>query len=280
MEDISGKIRKRRKMMSLSQEALAEGVSSQSSISRLENGSFTISLGEFLEVMERLNLSMHDVFCSGEKTPGIIVREQLDAARKEQDYDRMEEILESERSGFWKQSPELEGYRSWHHGLVKQSKGQYRMALRMINTAIEMNQKNEWMYEAVAEMHLAKGNIYSQMKYDAIDSYKEAEKYYRHSDQKSFKLIIKILCNLSISYCRKNEYEKALKYSNKGINILQKNESTYLLCETFYNKVMALIALEETKEALEIIHQIEYLYESHQKLDMLENLKTYSVQNI
>ncbi len=267
-------------MMSLSQRRLSEGITSQSAISRLENGQFTIRLDEFLAVMERLNLSVHDVFCNGDKTPGLIVRERLDEARRNQDYIKMTEILESERSMFWKQSPELEGYRSWHLGLVKQSKGEYRMALRLISTAIEKNQRNEWMYEAVAEMHLAKGIIYSKMKLEAIDSYKEAETYYGHSGKKSFKLIVKILCNLSISYCRLNNYEKAMKYSDKALDILQKNESTYLLCETLYNKMMALMVLGYRDEAIRMISQLEYLYSSHQKLDMLENLKSYSGENI
>lgn len=280
MEDISGKIRKRRKMMSLSQGELAEGISSQSSISRLENGSFTISLGEFVRVMERLNLSMHDVFCSGEKTPDIIVREQLDMARKEQDYDRMEEILESERSGFWKQSPELEGYRSWHHGLIKQSKGQYRMALRLINIAIEMNQKNEWMYEAVSEMHLAKGNIYSMTGLGGLDSYKEALAFYEESKKTSPVLVVKILYNLAVSLCEGEEHEKSLKYCNKALEILHKNDSTYLIVHILYMKFSALINLKQYEEYEILKEKNKVFFENYDALELFDILEKYSKKNI
>ena len=71
-----------------------------------------------------------------------------------------------------------------------------------------------------------------------------------------------------------------MKYSDKALDILQKNESTYLLCETLYNKMMALMVLGYRDEAIRMISQLEYLYSSHQKLDMLENLKSYSGENI
>ncbi|WP_373446084.1 helix-turn-helix domain-containing protein [Salinicoccus bachuensis] len=280
MEDISSKIRIRRKMMALSQGKLAEGITSQPAISRLENGKFTIRLDEFLDVMERLNLSIHDVFCNGDKTPDLIVRERLDDARSNQDYIKMAEILESESGGFWKQSPELDGYKYWHQGLVKQSKGEYRMALRLISTAIEKNQTNEWMYEAVAEMHLAKGNIYNMTDLGGLDSYKDALLFYEKSKKQSPGLVVKILYNLAVSLCEDNEHEKSLKYCNKALDILHKNDSTYLIVHILYMKLSALIHLRQYEEYTVLKEKNKIFFENYNEVELLNKLENYSARNI
>ncbi|MFC3419290.1 helix-turn-helix domain-containing protein [Salinicoccus hispanicus] len=280
MENVGEKIRGRRKMMAFSQLKLAENITSQSAISRLENDIYTIPLNELIDVLERLNLSIHDVFCGNYMTPFHIIQQELDECRVHGNYIRMEEIIESECDQFWRQSPELEGYHQWHLAIVEYSKGNLKEALSKINEAIAENDTNEWMYEKVAEMYLAKGNILSKMNIDAVEFYKEAESYYAHSGKKSFKLIVKVLFNLSISYCKRHEYGRAMKYADKAKKILQEKESTYLLCEILYNEVVSLNALGYSDEALKIIKKSEYLYKLGNKLELYEKLKNYSRENI
>ncbi|MCG1010613.1 helix-turn-helix transcriptional regulator [Salinicoccus sp. ID82-1] len=280
MENVGEKIRGRRKMMAFSQLKLAENITSQSAISRLENDIFTIPLNELMDVLERLNLSIHDVFCGNYLAPFHTIQQELDECRTSGNYIRMEEIIASECDEFWKQSPELEGYRQWHLGIIEYSKGNFKEALHEINKAIAKNSTNEWMYEKVAEMYLAKGNILSKMNIDAVEFYKDAEVYYAHSGKKSFKLIVKVLCNLSISYCKRRDYGRAMKYAVKAEELLQKNESTFLLCEILYNKVISLNVLGYSDEATEILEKSEYLYMMGNKLELYEKLKNYSPENI
>ncbi|TVT28022.1 helix-turn-helix transcriptional regulator [Salinicoccus cyprini] len=280
MENVGEKIRGRRKMMAFSQLKLAENITSQSAISRLENDIFTIPLNELMDVLERLNLSMHDVFCGNEKTLGNIVREELDEARGELDYERMEQILKSYNKKFWNQSPEMAGYESWHRGLVKQANGEYRDALRLISKAIEKNQINEKMYEMIAEMHLAKGNIYNMNNLSGLDSYKEALYYYELSKKSSHKLVVKILYNLTVSFCEAEEHGKSLRYSNKALEILHKNESTYLICYIMYMKMSAMIHLGKQEEYVLFRNNNRIFFEIYNKLQLLVNLENYSRENI
>lgn len=279
MEDIGEKIRSRRKLMGYSQLKLAENITSQSAISRLENDIYTIPLNELIDVLERLNLSIHDVFCGDIKTPEHVIREELDEARKELNYDKMDLILKTYNKDFWNQSPEMKGYKLWHQGLVKQSKGEYRDAIRSINRAIEKNQRNERMYELVAEMHLAKGNIFNINNLNGLDSYKEALYYYEQSKKSSHKLIVKILYNLSVSFCEAGEHEKALKYSSKALSILHDNESTYIICYVLYMKMSALIHLNKCDEYKEFSKKNRIFFEMGNQLQLLVNLENYSQEN-
>ncbi|MHC0551415.1 helix-turn-helix domain-containing protein [Salinicoccus sp. CNSTN-B1] len=280
MESVGSRIRMRRKMIGLSQTALGRGIVSQSVISRLENDQFGISLDKLMRIMERLNLSLHDVFCNGEKTPAKMIQEALDTARRGQDFTKIKSILDKHDQKTWSQTPDLEGYKHWHEGLVEYSKGHLEVAQEKISRAIEKNRANEWMYEAVAEMYLAKGNIHHLMGKEGIDFYKEAEYYYQKSGRKSYRLIVKILYNLSTAYYRQGEYGKVLKYSDKSIEILNRYESTHLMCETLYNRSMAEFQLGNKTEALKIIDESKHIFRMGRKLEMVRRLNNYSEENI
>ncbi|GAA3721783.1 hypothetical protein GCM10022378_09880 [Salinicoccus jeotgali] len=280
MESVGSRISMRRKMIGLSQTALGRGIVSQSVISRLENDQFDISLDKLMRIMERLNLSLHDVFCNGEKTPAKMMQEALDTARREQDFVKIKSILEKHDQKTWSQTPDLEGYKHWHEGLIEYSKGHLEVAQEKISRAIEKNITNEWMYEAVAEMYLDKGNIHHLLGKEGIDFYKEAEAYYQKSGRKSYRLIVKILYNLSTAYCRQEEYSKVMKYSDKSIEILNRHESTYLMCETLCNQSVAEFHLGNESKALKIIDESRHLFRMGRKLEMVIQLNNYSEENI
>ncbi|GAB3068539.1 hypothetical protein JCM19029_14510 [Salinicoccus sesuvii] len=265
--------------MALSQLKLAENITSQSAISRLENDIYTIPLNELIDVLERLKLDIHEVLCGNSKTLAHTVREKLDKAREQLDYDKIDLILKSHERNLWNDSPEMRGYKLWHEGLVKQSKGEYRAAIISINRAIEKNKKNEKMYELVAEMHLAKGNIFNAQNLNDLDSYKEALYYYEKSRKRSHKIVVKILYNLSVKFCEAGEHEKTLKYSNKALHILHNHESTYLICYVSYMKMSALLNLNRFDEYYEFKKKSRIFFEIANKLQMLVNLENYSEEN-
>lgn len=277
MENIGSKIQSRRKIMALSQTGLAEGISSQSTISRLENNNLTVSLNEFIEIVKRLNLSLHYLLCNGEELPYKLILEKMDDLRSAEDYSSILEILEMDSGEFWKQTPELEAYQYWHLGLIAYSNGELKTALNLISAAIKMSADNDLMYEAVAEMQMAKGNIYCALGMDSLECYKQAEEYYIKSSGKSFKLSVKILYNLSNNLYHKGEYKKAVKYCKKALGRLQENESTYLICEILNRKFLSLIQLGDQEKAFIKLSESKYLFHTEKHKELFQKLENYSL---
>lgn len=279
MENIGKKIKSRRKIMALSQMGLAEGISSQSMVSRLENNNLSVSLREFIDIVKRLNLSFHYLLCSGEEPPYKLILEKLDELRSKEDYLGIGEILDENHNEFWTLTPELEACQYWHHGLIEYSNGEMKTALKLLDEAIVKSADNELMYEAIAEIYVAKGNIYCALGMDSLECYRMAEDYYRSSSGKSFKLSIKILYNLSNNLFHKGEYKKAAKYCKKALYKLQDNESTYLICEILNRKILSHMHLGDREKAFSLLYDSKYLFQTEKHRELFQILENYSLWN-
>lgn len=267
--------------MKMSQSTLADGICSQPMISRLENNQFNISYDELSRIIERLNMTHKELWYFEEDTDSKKMRRRLDEARSLGQFDVIEKIIKEEKNeDYWSASIELEAYFYWHHGLLSYVK--YKdsdMALRAIDEALKRSEGNHLMRMSLPEIYITKGNIFNDQDILDLDCYKAAEQSYRNLGISLHKLEMKILYNMIRTNCRRNEYTSVIRDCNKAINILDKNDSLYLICEIYYFKMLSMLNKKETSDYDELKEEVYALFKLCNKEFLLQNLEEYSVEN-
>lgn len=265
----------------MSQRELAAGICSQSMISRLENNDFKISHGDLLHVLERLNMSLHDLIYQQDKNEAKQLRNELDEARSEGNYSKIEEIIYHKKTrSFWRSIMELEAYYQWHHGLLKYVREKNsKNALLCLNEAIRLSERNHLMSFSLPEIYMAKGNIYNEQNIIDVECYKEAERYYKKLGIKIPKLELKILYNMIRTNCKRDRCEEVIRDCDKAIRRLNKYESSYLICEIYYFKMFAYIKLGDIERYKKFEGWTYHLFKERNRLELLVNLENYSLQN-
>ncbi|MFD2831198.1 helix-turn-helix domain-containing protein [Corticicoccus populi] len=281
MESKGDIIRERRLFMKISQQKLAEGICSQSMISRLENNQFNIGYSDLESILKRLNMQMSDLLYGEVENESAAVQKQLDDLRSKGQYDDIEEILDRGKAkDFWESSIELNAYFYWHHGLIRYVKYQdSEGAHAALDEAVSRSVDNFLMKGSLPEIYIAKGNFYNDQNHLDLEWYKKAEESYRNIGRTIYKLEMKILYNMIRTNCSRNEYQRVIRDCDKAIKVLDDNDSVYLICEIFYFKMLSLMKAGRYSEYMEVREKIDYIYKVKNKEWMLQNLDDYSVEN-
>jgi transcriptional regulator with XRE-family HTH domain len=120
VETLGDKIKQLRKQYSISQEALAYNICTQSEISRIENNKHTPSHYILLKVAERFGISINYFFedSSGGLDYISEVKYQLKISRRNRDYQTIYEIIQTEENNpLFKEELHIK-YLLWHKGIV------------------------------------------------------------------------------------------------------------------------------------------------------------------
>lgn len=181
--------------MKMSQKALAKGICSQPMISRIENDQLVFGYEELLHLLNRLNMTFGDLFYQNAHNEVVTLRQRLDDARNNSNYELIEDIIYHERShDFWHTTIELEAYYHWHCALVIYHRERnYTVALSHLDHAIHLSENNHLMALSLPEIYIARGSICNEQGAGDLTYYKKAEQHYQQLDIKIPKLELKIL---------------------------------------------------------------------------------------
>lgn len=229
MDNIGTHIKHRRKLMSLTQAQLAtRSAVSQASISRLENGDASMALEQFVSLLHTLCLNMDDVFPTTLTAEITDTTNTLDDARKLMDTKRIERILNAHPPTFWRKSPELHIYLMWHEAILSHCRGDTRDAILKIERITKQYHDVPTCYEIVAQVLNNLGNIHTDLN-KKLHAYNKAKELYLNSTKSNYHTYIKILVNLSNTYCKKENYKQSLRHVNAAYEVLREKHSTYLM---------------------------------------------------
>ena len=279
MTTIGDRIRRERKRQGYSQKRLCRDICSQATLSRLESNKLNLSFLTVNQILGRLNLSVNDLLAQEEWIKENIFFNRLDEARDSRDYMKMERIIAGFNHMTEEQSAKVKMYMKWHQGLIAFIKKDYDTASALLNHAIYIAEKFKYR-DCIPHLYMAKGNTVFHLGERPLKYYAYAEELCHTLEVTNFKLEMKILYNLIVFYNREAQYHKVILKSKKAIKLLSLNESMYLMCEIYYLRMKALIALDETDEYEVLKTSTRIIFEHANRLDLLHKLENYSPVNI
>lgn len=273
MENIGTHIKHRRKLMSLTQTELAtRSLVSQASISRLENGDASMALEQFISLLHTLCLDIDDVFPNTLTADSTDIMHALDDARKHMDTKRIETILNSNPSKFWRKSPELHIYLMWHEAILLPCRGKAQEAIQKIERINTQYHNVPSCFEIVAQVLNNLGNIHTDLT-RKLHAYNKAKELYLNSTKSNYRTYIKILVNLSNTYCKKKNYKQSLRHVNAAYDVLQDNESTYQMTSLTIIECNAYHFLKDYDKCIEKLLGARSFFEHANELERWETYK-------
>lgn len=270
MDNIGTLIKERRKFMSLSQTQLANRSKvSQASVSRLENGDETMALDQFLSLLNTLCIEISDVFPKPLKSDINEITHALDRARKHQDTTEIEKIINAHPLQFWCKSPELHIYLIWHEAIIAHNRGETHEAIQKIERIHAQYHNIPACYEILAEVLNNLGNIHTDLT-KRLYAYIKAKDLYLNSTKSNYQTYIKILVNLSNTYCKKHNYKQSLRHVNTAYRTLREHESTYQMTSLIIIECNAYHFLKQDDMCLDKLTGARSFFEHANELDKWE----------
>ncbi|WP_462421963.1 helix-turn-helix domain-containing protein [Salinicoccus sp. Marseille-QA3877] len=275
---IGDRIRRERKRQGYSQEGLCEGICSQSTLSRLESNKLKLSFLTVNQILGRLDLSVNDLLAQEESIQENIYFSRLDEMRDARDYKMMGNLIAGYSHVTEDPSVKVKMYIKWHQGLVAFSNKDYETSSALLKHAIYIAEKFKYR-DSIPHLYMALGNTMYEDGEEPLNFYAHAEELCHELEVPNFKLQMKILYNMIVTYSREGQYYHVILKCKKAINTLCSNESSYLMCEIYYLWLKALGELGKFEEHADLKASSRIIFEQHNSLHLLDKLENYSFVN-
>ncbi|CEA02351.1 Helix-turn-helix [Jeotgalicoccus saudimassiliensis] len=236
----------RRKEYGVSQSSLSlkTGVS-VSTISRLEKGE-NVGFVYVVKIMTALDLTLEDVIIRLTPAVDMKITEELDLIREQSRLDLLEKTLNKITLNEWRSNNKLSVYYDWHRAIVLKMQNDSAGALKCLDNAFKRIEDKSSLEYLKAGLYMAKGNVLYGDGSEGLYYYTQAAHVYSsNSDKVYYRTAVKLYINLMRGYGSTKEYSKILQCAKRAKNLLQKNESTFLLKKIEWLEKKALEALNE-----------------------------------
>lgn len=279
------KIKFLRKEQNLTQAILSNGICTQSYLSNIEKGQTSPSAYVLDELARRLGVDLSFLLKTDEKE--LYIQEMLEQVREavaRREYKLIEEILENEKTNFFKNKPLTQFY-YWHKGIVVfYNEGNISDSIKNIDYAIELEDDSEFFSRTKLEIMISKANIlmdskmYSKAEIIYQNIYEKLTNYHERGMEK---LYIRTCYNYSRILRLTQNYEKAIKICERGISACFKFDLMYALGDLYFQKGLVLrlkgriiLARKAYNKALlvfKLYKREDYIELVRKELDKLEN---------
>ncbi|MBP2099036.1 helix-turn-helix domain-containing protein [Enterococcus rivorum] len=279
MKVLGNKFREARKKQRLSQTALAAGICTQTTVSKIENRNRCESLDIFYSLCLKLGVAVNDYL----------------AENKEQELERILDEVEVLCIGF---KPEL-GYKMLSNYFVDVSQLPDSLAIKYFyymgaTRTLSMNGfKEALFYLSQAEKLIQKNNIYNIMSTNAIgityllsESMEKAQPYFEKANQMLQEFpedaLPAIACglyyNLAKYYSELKEYQKSIELCDAGIKLSRKEETNIYLDALLYEKAYNEFYLNGTAESYKTAYYFTRFIENQHILGhVIKDMERYDI---
>ncbi|MBE5109043.1 helix-turn-helix domain-containing protein [Bacillus thuringiensis] len=240
----------------ISQSELCHGICSQSQISKIEKGMIYPSSILLYQLSERLGIDPNSIFALTQNkklryTENVkcVMR---DCIRQHQ-YKELYEIVKKEKNENNFQSTEDKQFLVWHEAIaIYRVNNSIKSALTLLNNALKLtltsidslSEREIDILHTMAIFH-AENKEYKK----SINIFKRCLHNFNKLDFPRDKEIkLKIIYNLSKVLSYTCQYEEAIKYIDKGIQLAINLNTLYLLGELYYGKGSNLLKLKQSND--------------------------------
>ncbi|UAL49866.1 helix-turn-helix transcriptional regulator (plasmid) [Sutcliffiella horikoshii] len=256
-KEIGIEIKRLRKMRSISQSELAEGICSQTTISSIEIGRAFPSVDILYHLSNRLNVTMDYFFQHTTSQNQIYTSEtikNIERLLKAQNYIEILEITTFERK--LRESRNLGGnfnqFIDWHHYRASQLNGDitWKECVEKLSTLVKSRELNTTQFQALKIKNVI-ANVLSENKEDDA-----AQKIYEDILKENIPLEayqrfkLKVYFNLAKLHFYKEEYTNSVEIAQNGIDLSINLEDMSMLGNLYLQAARSMINLDFNKEKI------------------------------
>ncbi|PHF90020.1 helix-turn-helix domain-containing protein [Bacillus wiedmannii] len=254
--DLGITIKELRIKKNISQSELCHGICSQSQISKIEKGVIYPSSILLYQLSERLGVDPNNIFAltQNKKLKYIEnVKYVIKDCIRQHQYTELYEIVTKEKNLNNFQTKEDKQFLLWHEAIaIYEVNRSTKTALTLLNNALKLTVTNvdclsEREIDIMQTMAIFHGENKEYQK--SINILKRCLNNFNNLDFPRDKEIkLKIIYNLSKCLNYTCQYEEALKYIDKGIQLAINLNTLYLLGELYYGKGSNLLKLKQSND--------------------------------
>lgn len=283
-----------RTKLNISQKGLAEGICSQSQISKIESGLISPYVHTLVKIAKRLGvdpnyfinhiIKEHYEFITYSKK---IIRDEV----KKKNYKEVKILIRKLENHPAFNDIEEQQFLQWHKGITMfYLTGDVIQTHLILNAALNMKNSFQFTEQDIQIMNSI------AITYCEIDQWDKAKDTFVHAKERylkslminDFTILIRIHYNLSKALYNLKGYKEALNEAEAGIQTCLEFESNYLLGELLYQKGLILLkrnrniearaSLNESLSIFSLLNKVKYIEiikETILELNCLENEEKY-----
>ncbi|MED2801149.1 tetratricopeptide repeat protein [Bacillus thuringiensis] len=240
----------------ISQSELCHGICSQSQISKIEKGVIYPSSVLLYQLSERLGVDPNSIFAITQNNKLKYVKNVKNVIQdciRQHQYKELYEIVKKEKNENNFQSIEDKQFLIWHEAIaIYRVNKSIKSALTLLNHALKLTVTNaDCLSEREIDIMQAMAIFYAENKeYEkSINILRRCLTNFNKLDFPRDKEIkLKLLYNLSKCLSYTCQYEEAIKYIDKGIQLAINLNTLYLLGELYYGKGSNLLKLKQSND--------------------------------
>jgi transcriptional regulator with XRE-family HTH domain len=267
LKNLGAAIREVRVRLNITQKELAEGICSQSEISKIESGVISPYVHTLVKISKKLGIDPSYFlkqlykdqyeFISHAKS---LIREAI----KKKDYKEVRRLINKYQLHPSFQDVEEKQFITWHKGVVTFYLDHDDVnAIKLLNEALNMKdsiQATEQDIQILNSMAI----IFCEK-----EQWKKAEEVFRQAEEiykkslfiTDFTIYIRLCYNLSKMLYSLERYKEGLKKCEKGIELCKSYESNYLFGELLYQKGIILIKMGKREEGIKYLEKSLFIFE-------------------
>ncbi|HFR4147563.1 helix-turn-helix domain-containing protein [Bacillus cereus] len=254
--DLGITIKELRIKKNISQSELCHGICSQSQISKIEKGVIYPSSILLYQLSERLGVDPNSIFALTQnkklKYTENVKYVMRDCIRQHQ-YKELYEIVTREKYTNNFQTKEDKQFLIWHEAIaIYCVNNSTKVALTLLNNALKLTVTNiDFLSEREIDILHTMAILHAENKEykKSITILKRCLNNFNKLDFPRDKEIkLKIIYNLAKNLSYTYQYEEAIKYIDKGIQLAINLNTFYLLGELYYGKGSNLLKLKQYNE--------------------------------
>ncbi|MHA7108405.1 helix-turn-helix domain-containing protein (plasmid) [Bacillus sp. C-3-6] len=240
----------------ISQSELCHGICSQSQISKIEKGVIYPSSVLLYQLSERLGVDPNSIFAITQNNKLKYVENVKNVIQdciRQHQYKELYEIVKKEKNEKNFQSIEDKQFLIWHEAIaIYRVNKSIKSALALLNHALKLTVTNtDCLSEREIDIMQAMAIFYAENKeYEkSINILRRCLTNFNKLDFPRDKEIkLKLIYNLSKCLSYTCQYEEAIKYIDKGIQLAINLNTLYLLGELYYGKGSNLLKLKQSND--------------------------------
>lgn len=274
-------IRGIRQSMGISQKELAEGICSQSQISKIESGEISPYIHTLVQLAMKLGMEpgyFIEIVCQPEYT---FIQNSIKSIRTEvrnKNYKEVRRIVNQLKNHPSFKNHKEKQFLKWHEGIVSYYLDHdYQQSLNYLNDALHLSSSIHPTFQNI-EILNSKAIIYCEEGlYDkGISIFKQIltleTKVVMEIDTR---ILTRIYYNLSKTLYKIRQYKESLFNAEKGIAYLLELESFYLLGEFYYQAGASNISLGKKSDGFKYFHRAENVFLAKNDQKSLQKLLLY-----
>ncbi|WP_188207196.1 helix-turn-helix domain-containing protein [Alkalibacillus aidingensis] len=277
---VGEKIKDLRKRLNISQEGLANGICSQSELSRIERDQHQPSYMTLKGISDKLGVNITYFLSDSESEREDYLNEvwsQLEKARRNRDYETIDEIVSAEKSNPLFQTQQEHRFLLWHSALAQYyHHDDFKTAISKLKECLRLSSFDR--FSAEINIHilnslgimfrdegmLLEAQNYHEQAYDLINDITNLE---------DKRIIAKVRYNLAKVYTDLGKTEQSLKVCYQGLSYCREYEDLFLFADFHYQIGRNLLKQGHKEKGIDYWKKSQFLFELEGKEQLAQIIK-------